>query len=119
MDVREDSKELRSRNNRAVRANAPLAANFEDCLQAFDRLRATIYSSKKDLEDEHNLGEDCYSRLRTWGHGSGASSRALDHRLRKSPQLGTSTLDLLAELQSILQEGEQHFLQKAPARLTR
>ncbi|KAH8746034.1 hypothetical protein BGZ57DRAFT_777998 [Hyaloscypha finlandica] len=118
MDVREDSKELRSRNNRAVRANAPLAANFEDCLQAFDRLRATIYSSKKDLEDEHNLGEDCYSRLRTWGHDSGASSRALDHRLRKSPQLGTSTLDLLAELQSILQEGEQHFLQKAPARLT-
>jgi hypothetical protein len=110
MDVREDSKELRSRHNRAVRAKAPLAANFEDCLQTFDRLRATIHSSKKDLEDEHILGEDCYSRLRSWGHDSGASSRALDHRLRKSSQLGSTTLELLVELQSVLQEGEQCLL---------
>jgi hypothetical protein len=110
MDVREDSKELRSRHNRAVRAKAPLAANFEDCLQAFDRLRATIHSSKKNLEDEYILGEDCYSRLRSWGHDSGAASRALDHRLRKSSQLGTATLELLSELQLTLQEGEQRFL---------
>ncbi|KAE9378878.1 hypothetical protein N431DRAFT_478014 [Stipitochalara longipes BDJ] len=104
MNIGEDSKELRNRQTRAVRAKAPLAANFEDCLQAFDRLRATIQSSKKDLEDEYILGEDCYSRLKNWGQHSGASSRALDHRLRKCSELGTATLDLLSELGSILQE---------------
>jgi hypothetical protein len=115
MDVSGDSKELRNRNNRAVRAKAPLAANFEDCLQVFDRLRATIQSNKKDFENEHTLGEDCYSKLRSWGYNSGASSRALDHRLRKPSRLKTTTLELLVELQSKLQEGEQKFIQKTRA----
>lgn len=115
MDAIEDSKEIRNRHNRAVRAKAPLAANFEDCLQAFDRLRATIQANKRDLKDEYILGEDCYSRLRSWGYDSGASSRALDHRLRKSAQLVAATLDLLEELYSILVEGKQNLLQRPPA----
>jgi hypothetical protein len=109
MDVREESKEVRNRHSRAVRAKAPLAASFEDCLQAFDRLLATTNANKQNLEDEDILAEDCCSRLKTWGHDSGASSRALDHRLRKSSQLATATSELLVELQSILQEGEQDF----------
>ena len=107
MEPQGQSKELRNQQSQAVRAKAPVAAGFEDCLQAFDRLSAAIDANRDDFQDEYILSEDCYSRVKTWGCDSGASTRALDHALRKSPQLKSSTLDLLLDLYSILQDGKQ------------
>jgi hypothetical protein len=44
-------------------------------------------------------------RLRVWGNDTGASSRSLDHALRKSSRLQTQVADLLRELLENIQKG--------------
>ncbi|KAG4442072.1 hypothetical protein IFR05_002466 [Cadophora sp. M221] len=108
MDRHEDSKALRSQQNQAVRAKAPIAAEFEDCIQSFDRLCATIRVNEPG-PDEAVIAEDCRSRLTLWGHESGASGRKLDHALRRSFSLRTATLELLRDLQATLQGANEEL----------
>ena len=109
MSLQLESKELRTQQSQALRAKAPIRAHFEDCVQAFDRLCSAINANMTASEEEIILVEDCYSRLRSWGQDSGASTRALDHGLRKSSELGAHTLNLLSDLHSILHEGEPSY----------
>ena len=87
MNVQLESKELRTQHSQALRAKAPIRAHFEDCVQAFDRLCSAINGNVTASEEEVIMVEDCYSRVRLWGQDSGASTRALDHGLRKSSEL--------------------------------
>ena len=46
--------------------------------------------------------DDCFSKFRDWGSNTGASSRSLDHALRKSSELQQTTKELLKDLFSTL-----------------
>lgn len=88
---------------REFRSKAPIAAHFEDCLQASHRMCATIHADRPESEDSVTA-DDCDSRLKSWGHDSGASSRHLDHALRRTSSLSTASLDLLVQLSAVLQK---------------
>ncbi|KAK4172752.1 hypothetical protein QBC36DRAFT_337198 [Triangularia setosa] len=87
----------RETESQKVRAKAPLAAQFEDCAQALRQLHLAIASDSSDgaLGD---LVERCLNRLTAWGHDTGASSRRLDHSLRRATKPLSSTLMLLKGL---------------------
>ncbi|KAK4201003.1 hypothetical protein QBC40DRAFT_264559 [Triangularia verruculosa] len=76
-----------------VRAKAPLAAHFEDCTQALQQLHSAI-NANPSVANLRDLAERCLSKLTSWGHDTGASSRRLDHALRwtKGPQQSTQLL---------------------------
>ncbi|KAH7028080.1 uncharacterized protein B0I36DRAFT_146973 [Microdochium trichocladiopsis] len=82
---------------RGLRARAPIAAQFEDCSQAVQRLSGSLMVLDSD-SDVHRLARDCAIRLNVWGHGSGASSRALDYSLKECPGIRQHTLNLLNDL---------------------
>ncbi|KAK0726356.1 hypothetical protein B0T21DRAFT_371426 [Apiosordaria backusii] len=87
----------RETESQKLRAKAPLAAQFEDCAQALRQLHLAITSDSSDgtLRD---LVERCLQRLTAWGHDTGASSRRLDHSLRRAIKPQDSTLMLLKGL---------------------
>jgi len=86
-----------------MRAKAPLAAQFEDCLQASERLSDSLQANRPNSSDLRELARLCTNNLRRWGHESGASSRALDYALKCSPGPTKQTHALLADLFSVLE----------------
>ncbi|KAI1845649.1 hypothetical protein JX266_008260 [Neoarthrinium moseri] len=96
-------KAQRLKEARGLRAKAPVAAHFEDCVQAFQRLSDSIQVNQSNSE-LHQIAEDSAIRLKLWGEGSQASSRSLDYALRNSSILKRQTLRLLKDLHSTLEE---------------
>ncbi|KAH8881119.1 hypothetical protein GQ53DRAFT_599373, partial [Thozetella sp. PMI_491] len=85
-----------------LRARAPVAANLEDCIQAFAKLCSALDANRSAAADAYITADNCRSRLISWGHESGASSNSLDQALRWSVELRHATLDLLRDLDRIL-----------------
>lgn len=68
----------------------------------------TLKEEKEAEEKKQSLRiliERCRKRLITWGHDTGASSRRLDHSLRKSLKLRSNTLELLQDIFRLLTMG--------------
>jgi hypothetical protein len=91
------------RKQRNVAQTAPVAAKFEDCHQYFNRLCVALkeYASPSDAD----LAEDSFARFLGWGNDTGATTRSLDHALRKASGHQKKTLELLTNLHSTLVEG--------------
>lgn len=108
MDLAKTRKHLAKRlaESEGLRARAPIAAHFEDCSQAVQRLSESllVHESNSNL---HQLARDCAIRLHIWGFGSGASSRALDYSLKDCPGIRQHTLSLLEDLHESVDLGEQ------------
>jgi hypothetical protein len=83
--------------------SAPIAAMFEDCCQSFERLCVTARRFSDQLNS--NLVEENYGKFLAWGNDTGASTRSLDHTLRKTSSLSATTLDLLKTLNKKLGQG--------------
>ena len=101
------SKAVRTKEAQQFRAKGPLAAQFEDCVQALKRLFAAL-SANASISEQipiYTRTERCMSRLISWGHDSGASSRVLDHNLRRSSKPRNLTLRLLKELHENVHHG--------------
>jgi hypothetical protein len=81
---------------------APIAALFENCLQYFERLCATLESRQDDGKDMYSAVDGYLGEFRTWGNDTGAPDGLLDHALRKSSGLQQAAKDLLADLLSSL-----------------
>ena len=95
----------RHKESRILRAKAPVAAQFEDCFQAFQQLSDSLLVNESNAE-LHRISKEHGLRFKIWGDDSGASSRALDYALRNSKVLKRQTLRLLEELHSTLEQGE-------------
>jgi hypothetical protein len=98
---------------------APIAALFEDCRQNFERLCVTARGVSDPnsgvLDPNSILIEDNYGKFLAWGNDTGASSRSLDHTLRKDYDLSVVTLDLLKTLYEKLNQGmPPKFLSSVP-----
>ncbi|KAH8649070.1 hypothetical protein BX600DRAFT_109938 [Xylariales sp. PMI_506] len=93
----------RLKKSRGLRAKAPIAAQFEDCLQAFQQLSDAL-AVNHSASQLHKASRRCRTKFRLWGDDTGASSRALDYALRDSSMLESQTLALLRDLHSILEE---------------
>ena len=96
-----------------LRAKAALAAQFEDCAQAVEQVHAALTADPS--AEQHTslrvLIERCLGRLTTWGRETGASSRVLDHSLRRASAPRHITIILLSELHNRLQSGTHvHWL---------
>jgi hypothetical protein len=98
----------RLREHRSLRAKAPIAAQFEDCVQAFTQLSDSLQVklSKSSLQE---VSKGCDARLMLWAVESGASSRLLDYTLRGRPGLKRQTLRLLEELHETLKNGKSEL----------
>ncbi|KAK5655939.1 hypothetical protein OQA88_5074 [Cercophora sp. LCS_1] len=60
-------------------------------------------AEKAEADDTSLRGlERCFARLVTWGYEVGATSRFLDHSLRRSAKLQSGTLALLRELHELI-----------------
>lgn len=96
------SKDMHKQN---MRAKAPLAAQFEDCAQVVKQAYAALHADAS-VEQQKSLRVyigRCLGRLITWGHETGASSRLLDHSLRRASKPRDNTLTLLKELHERVQ----------------
>ncbi|KAK0385014.1 hypothetical protein NLU13_7492 [Sarocladium strictum] len=93
----------RLKEQRGLRAKAPIAAQFEDCVQAFQQLSDSL-QVKLSSSSLQEGSKDCYARLMLWAQESGASSRLLDYTLRGCPALKHQSLRLLEELLITLQK---------------
>ncbi len=82
---------------------APIAAHFENCLQRFEQLCATLESRQLGGNSMYSAVDGCLSEFRRWGDDTGAAEGLLDHSLRKSSRLQQATKDLLTDLLSTLQ----------------
>lgn len=98
-------RDQRLKERRSLREKAPVAAQFEDCFQAFQQLSDSILVNRSDLS-LYAISKDCALRFKLWGDDSGASSRALDHGLANSPVVRAQTQRLLTDLNQILELGE-------------
>jgi len=87
-----------------VRAKAPLAAQYEDCAQAVKQLYTALSANPLASEQAplRILIERCLRHLISWGHDTGASSRVLDHSLRRASKPRSTTLTLLKELHELV-----------------
>lgn len=89
-----------------LREKAPLAAQFEDCAQAVKQIHTAISADSESCAvNETSLRpmiERCLGRLTTWGHDTGASSRVLDHSLRRASKPRSNTMMLLKELHKLV-----------------
>lgn len=90
-----------------VRRSTPIAAGFEDCLQLFEQLVSAMEADSTTWKPAEVVPlKDEFSRLRAWGNDTGASSRSLDHALRKASKLQRQVSDLLDELRDNTQKGK-------------
>lgn len=87
---------------RVRRAKAPLAAQFEDCVQASIRLTDALQANRPRFNKLRDLGQECKDRLAFWGENSGATTRTLDYNLKCSPALVHQTQALLDDLNQAL-----------------
>ena len=99
---REKYRAVRSQGSSRAYEIAPIAALFEDCLQYFEQLCTIMESDEAAWQPRHILIDDYFSKFRDWGSNTGASSRALDHALRKASRLQETTKDLLQDLRTTL-----------------
>lgn len=97
-------KAKRLEENLGLRDKAPVAAQFEDCWQEFERLSSSLQANQSNSE-LNNISKDCKLRLKVWGDDSGASSRSLDYALRSSPVVRRQTQRLLQDLHDALGQG--------------
>ena len=97
----------RDKETQQLRAKAPLAAQFEDCAQAV-RLLHTALNADSSIEEQTPLRilvDRCLGRLLAWGHDTGASSRVLDHSLRRASKPRDNVLTFLKELHELVVNG--------------
>ena len=85
---------------------APIAAHFEDCLQSFERLYATLESRQLGGKDMVAAVDGSLGEFRIWGNDTGAPDGLLDHALRKSSHLQKAVKDLLVDLLSTLRSSK-------------
>lgn len=127
MEAKRDSRAARD-EVLALRARAPIAGQFEDCVQVFDKLASALEAcrrgidewfnkrqhpgAKQQLRDTFTLLDEAVTKFKTWDRDLGASSRSLDHALRGSDRMTTQTLALLEELHEVLIKG----IEKIPPR---
>ena len=90
------------RENDQTYGIAPIAAHFENCLQYFERLSASLESRPSEGNDIYSTVDGCLSEFRIWGNDTGAPEGLLDHALRKSSRLHKAAKDLLMDLDSTL-----------------
>lgn len=109
LNKRPTARQGRDRRSSPVRASAPIAAQFEDCLQSYDQLYSVMQTNGSAWGTWYTTVDDDLGRLQLWGKSTGASSRSLDHSLdhalRKASHLRETTLQLLTELYESLQSG--------------
>lgn len=96
-----------NRMSNVARERAPIAAEFEDCSQRFDRLNAVMEANESTWDPYQMLLNDYRSRFMVWGHDTGAQSRTIDYTLRKSNRLQSKALYILEHLQESLQNSKQ------------
>lgn len=89
------------RENDQAYGIAPVAAHFENCLQYFERLSASL-ESRPSEGNIYSTVDGCLSEFRIWGNDTGAPEGLLDHALRKSSRLQKAAKDLLIDLYSTL-----------------
>lgn len=85
---------------------APIAAHFENCLQYFERLSASLESRPFGEKYIYSTVDGCLSEFRIWGNDTGAPEGLLDHALRKSSRLQKAAKDLLMDLLSTLRSSK-------------
>src|SRR5438045_7920482 len=102
-----------ARANKA-RRNAPVAAEYEECIQLFQQICSSMEADSMMWADAQIPMDDGFAKLRAWGNDTGATSWSLDHSLRKSSRLHQQVLDLLQDLRGELGKGENkvHFVQE-------
>lgn len=112
MDTHEEVVESTARQTRKARGVmiVPLAAQFEDCVQAASRVCAALEGNTLVPEQAplRKLAGKCLRRLTLWGHDTRASSRILNHSLTASKSR-TCTLALLKALRDRIVLGEIFF----------
>ncbi len=106
-----ESRAARTKEAQQVRAKGPVAAQYEDTVQAVRQLHAALHASLSETEQTtmRILTDQCLTRLTAWGRDSGASSRIPDHRLRRAPKLRSVTLGFLKELHELVSRGAPAF----------
>lgn len=104
----------RKRENDQAFGIAPIAAHFENCLQYFERLSASLESRPFGEKDIYSTVDGCLSEFRMWGNDTGAPEGLLDHALRKSSRLQQAAKDLLIDLLSTLRTSKifKYFMSK-------
>jgi len=98
--------ERRRQENHKFRAKAPLAAQFDDCLQDSDRLRGALQDNRAHSKKLRDLAILVNDKLKSWGDQSGASSRLLDYSLKCVPTVAQRTSSLLTELRKALNRAD-------------
>jgi hypothetical protein len=122
MEVKRESKLVRD-EILALRAQAPIAGQFEDCVQVLDKLSSSLeacrrgidkwFNKKQHLGAKHQLKEtlvlldEAVTKFKTWDRDLSASSRALDHALRGSSQMSKITVAHLQELHEVVLKGNR------------
>jgi hypothetical protein len=110
----------------ALRAMAPIAGQFEECVQVFDKLSSALEACRRGIEEwfnkkqhvgaKHQLKEtltlldEAVTKFKTWDRDLSASSRALDHALRGSSQMSKITVGHLQELHEVIVKGLFHYI---------
>lgn len=97
---------VRGQRTNMVRRSTPIAAGFEDCLQLFEQLVSAMEADSTTWKPAEVVPlKDDFSKLKAWGNETGASSRSLDHALRKASKLQQQVSELLDELRENTQRG--------------
>jgi len=91
-----------------ARRKTPIAAEFEDCIQVFQQLCSSLEAGSTAWGGSDSELAGLFGRLRSWGNESGASTRSLDHRLRKASRLQNQVLEFLGDLKVDLESGKLH-----------
>jgi len=88
-----------------ARRRTPIAAEFEDCAQVFQQLCSSLEAGSTAWGGSESKLVGLFGRLRAWGNESGASTRSLDHRLRKASKLQNQVLEFLGDFKIDLENG--------------
>jgi hypothetical protein len=91
--------------SRGLRDKAPIAAEYEDCLQAFKQVTDAL-EANPDTSWLFRIVDRVQDDFIAWGSRCGATSRLLDYSVRNSMKLAEHILRLLRDLRTSLKEGE-------------
>lgn len=121
MDLKREPKAARD-EVLAARARAPIAGQFEDCMQDFEKLTSALEACRRGLEEWFtkkvpatarprlketlNSLDEAVTKFKTWDRDLSASNRVLDHALRGCSRMSTTTVGLLEELDEALVKGK-------------
>lgn len=90
----------------SMRDRAPIAAEYEECMQLYQSLCAVFDANPQIWKSYHVVLADHLDELASWGEETGATSYVLDHALRNNSSLQEHVLELLQDLSSDLQKGK-------------